>query len=515
MTSQSRPSPASVTVTPAPAIELFGIRKSFDGFTVLDNADFAALRGEVHALLGENGAGKSSLMNIAAGLYLPEAGSVRVDGAERRFSGPSEAAASGIGMVHQHYKLVYPLTVAENVLLAVPRGRFRSGLKQIEREIAERAESLGMPIDPHRIVGTLSVAEQQRVEILKALIGGAATLILDEPTAVLTDNEAERLMITMRRFAASGAAVVLVTHKLHEVKGYADRVTVMRGGRTVATSDPKGLSIAALTELVVGAAAPPVVHSRAAPGGVLLSLTGLTCARADGTIAVPDLDLQVRKGEILGLAGVGGNGQTELMEALMGVRPPVAGQIRLGDAGDIAKLSPQQRRGLGIAVVPADRAAYALAGSLSIAENYALGAVHTGRYGGGLRLRRRRMRDEAAVAMRDFAVQGVRGLNQKAALLSGGNAQKLVLAREFARQPRLVLAHSPCRGLDVRAAADVQRRLLAARADGAAVLLISDDLEEVLALSDRVGVLNRGRLVALLDAPADRQHIGQAMVGHA
>jgi simple sugar transport system ATP-binding protein len=232
-------------------------------------------------------------------------------------------------------------------------------------------------------------------------------------------------------------------------------------------------------------------------------------------IVVPELDLQVRQGEILGLAGVGGNGQTELMEALMGVRPPLAGQIRLGDAGDIAKLTPQQRRGLGIAVVPADRAAYALAGSLSIAENYALGAVHTGRYGGGLRLRRRRMRDDAAVAMRDFAVQGVRGLNQKAALLSGGNAQKLVLAREFARQPRLVLAHSPSRGLDVRAAADVQRRLLAARADGAAVLLISDDLEEVLALSDRVGVLNRGRLVALLDAPADRQHIGQAMVGHA
>ena len=201
------------------ALELRGIRKSFDGFTVLDNADFAAQRGEVHALLGENGAGKSSLMNIAAGLYLPEAGTVMVDGQERRFSGPREAAANGIGMVHQHYKLARPLTVAENVLLAFPRGGFRDGMRQIEAEITERAEALGLPIDPRRTVDSLSVAEQQRVEILKALIGGAATLILDEPTAVLTDAEGERLLDTMRRFAASGAAVVLVTHKLHEVTG--------------------------------------------------------------------------------------------------------------------------------------------------------------------------------------------------------------------------------------------------------------------------------------------------------
>jgi ABC-type uncharacterized transport system ATPase subunit len=203
------------------------------------------------------------------------------------------------------------------------------------------------------------------------------------------------------------------------------------------------------------------------------------------------------------------------MEALMGVRAPLSGQIFLDGGGDIATLSPERRRGLGIAVIPADRAIYALAGSLSIAENFAVGAVHTGRYGGVMRLRRRRMRQDAADAMTEFAVQGVRSLEQKAALLSGGNAQKLVLAREFARKPRLVLAHSPSRGLDVRAAADVQRRLLAARAQGAAVLLISDDLEEVLSLSDRIGVLNRGRLVALLDAPADRQSIGQAMVGHA
>jgi ABC-type uncharacterized transport system ATPase subunit len=498
-----------------PALELLGIRKSFDGFTVLDNVDFAAQRGEVHALLGENGAGKSSLMNIAAGLYSAEAGSVLVEGAERRFTGPREAAAYGIGMVHQHYKLARPLTVAENVLLAVPRGSFRAGLRQIEAEIAERAGSLGLPIDPRRTVDSLSVAEQQRVEILKALIGGATTLILDEPTAVLTDEEAERLLDTMRRFAASGAAVVLVTHKLREVLEFADRVTVMRGGRTIATRDPRGLTATELTELVVGAAPPPVLHARAAPGGVRLALHALCCARADGTVAVPGLDLAVRAGEIVGLAGVGGNGQTELMEALMGMRTPLAGQINLEGAGDIAARSPEQRRELGVAVIPADRAAYALAGSLSIAENYAVGAVHTGRYGGAWRLRRRRMREDGAAAVREFAVQGVRGMGQKAALLSGGNAQKLVLAREFARRPQLVLAHSPCRGLDVRAAADVQRRLLAARADGAAVLLVSDDLEEVLALSDRVGVLNRGHLVELLDAPADRQRIGHAMVGHA
>jgi simple sugar transport system ATP-binding protein len=230
---------------------------------------------------------------------------------------------------------------------------------------------------------------------------------------------------------------------------------------------------------------------------------------------VPGLDLDVRAGEVMGLAGVGGNGQTELMAALMGVAPPVAGAVILDGEGDISALPPQRRREMGIAVIPADRAAYALAGALSIAENYALGALHTGRYGGWMRVSRRRMREDSTHAVAEFEVQGVRGVGQKAALLSGGNAQKLVLAREFARRPVLVLAHSPSRGLDVRATADVHRRLLSARDSGAAVLLISDDLAEVLALSDRVGVLNRGRLVTLLEAPADRQVIGQAMVGHA
>jgi simple sugar transport system ATP-binding protein len=499
-----------------PALELHDITKSFDGFKVLDDVTFAARRGEVHALLGENGAGKSSLMNIAAGLYTADAGTLMVDGETKRFTGPREAAAAGIGMVHQHYKLVGPLTVAENVLMAVPqKASYGKSLKQIEAQIADRATTLGLPIDPRRTIDSLSVAEQQRVEILKALIGGAATLILDEPTAVLTDTEADRLLETMRRFAASGAAVVLVTHKLGEVTKFADQVTVMRGGRTVATRTPAGMTAQELTELVVGAAAPSIPRERGTPGIVKLSLKNLRCVRPDGYVAIPGLDLDVRAGEILGLAGVGGNGQTELMEALMGVQPAAGGEIRLDGAGDIAALPPDRRRDLAIAVIPADRAAFALAGSLSIAENFALGAIHSGRYGGAMRLRRARMRADTAAAVKDFAVQGVRGLTQKSALLSGGNAQKLVLAREFARNPVLVLAHSPSRGLDVRATADVHRRLLSARDQGAAVLLISDDLGEVLALSDRVGVLNRGRLVALLDTPADRQVIGQAMVGHA
>jgi simple sugar transport system ATP-binding protein len=507
---------------PLPALELSGICKSFDGFQVLDAAHFAAERGEVHALLGENGAGKSSLMNIAAGLYTADAGSMTLNGEARRFTGPREAASCGIGMVHQHYKLAGPLTVAENVLLAVrAQSGYRAGLRKITADIAARAAALGLPIDPSRTVDSLSVAEQQRVEILKALIGGATTLILDEPTAVLTESEAERLLTTMRRFAASGAAVVLVTHKLAEVTQFADRVTVMRGGRTVATCNPAGMSADSLTELVVGATAPMVVRDHHEPGPVRLSVRGLRCVREDGIVAVPGLDLDVRAGEVLGLAGVGGNGQTELMAALMGVAPPAAGTVMLQAAGEITALPPQRRRALGIAVIPADRATYALASALSIAENYGLGALHTGRYGGWMRVNRRRMREDSTVAMAEFAVQGVRSLGQKAALLSGGNAQKLVLAREFARKssksagPVLVLAHSPSRGLDVRATADVHRRLLAARDSGAAVLLISDDLAEVLALSDRVGVLNRGRLVALLPAPADRQVIGQAMVGHA
>ncbi len=498
------------------ALALRGIRKSFDGFLALDDAQFDARWGEVHALLGENGAGKSSLMNIAAGLYAPERGEMLVDDNAVRLAGPRDAAQHHIGMVHQHFKLVRPFTVAQNILLGLPADQagHRRQLAALEERIRAQAGELGFAIDPRQRVDSLSIAEQQRVEILKVLLAGARILILDEPTAVLTDQEAERLLRTVQGLAQRGCAVVLVTHKMADVKAYADRVTVMRGGRTVATLDPRTTPAAELVRLTVGETAPPVPRVRSAPGPACLSLQGLSTPAQGGRQALAGVTLDVHAGEIYGIAGVGGNGQGELAAAIMGLIPEAGGDIVLEGFGSLRAAPATARRALGLAVIPADRYGHALAGGLSIAENFAIGQVHGGRYGSPWWLRQRRIDQEARNAVAAFDVQGVRSLRQKAALLSGGNAQKLVIAREFSKQPRLILAHSPSRGLDVRATAQVHARLLAARDAGAAVLLISEDLDEVLALADRIGVMAGGRIVAEFDQPADRQAIGQAMVHH-
>jgi simple sugar transport system ATP-binding protein len=498
----------------SPVLFLSAIRKSFDGFPALDGAEFAAEAGEVHALLGENGAGKSSLMNVAAGFYAPDAGVVRVDGVPVVFSGPAAARAVGIGMVHQHFKLVARFTIAEAVLLANPRGGYRAGMGTIREEIADQAARLGITIEPDRRIETLSVVERQRVEIVKVLVGGARILILDEPTAVLTDEEAERLLSTLRRLAATGTTVILVTHKLREVRRHADRVTIMRGGRTVARVDPRGVDVAALTRLTVGETTALPVRAEGVRGDTRLNVAGLTCVRGDGRIAVEAAEFSVRGGEIYGVAGVSGNGQDELAAALTGAILPRSGEIWLEGPGDIAQAPPAVRRAAGLAAIPVDRMASALAAGLGVADNFGVGAISTGRYGGWGRVDRGRIRRDAAAAIAAFDVQGVRRPGQKAALLSGGNAQKLVFAREFSRDPRVVIVHGPSRGLDARACAMIHARLLAARDGGAALVLISDDLDEVLALSDRIGVLSRGRIVAEFGRPADRQAIGRAMVAH-
>lgn len=496
------------------ALRLIEISKSFDGFQALSGASFAVAPGEVHALLGENGAGKSTLMNVACGLYRPDEGRILVNGLETFIGGPLEARRLGIGMVHQHYKLVKTFNAVENILLACGAARYAQGLSDIEAKIRRQCEAVGFDVDLTRPVGSLSVAEQQRVEILKVLVDGAKILILDEPTAVLTDREADALLKMVRQLAGNGAAVVLVTHKLGEVKGYADQVTVMRRGRTVASATPAALSIAELTSMVVGATIPQNRVPAAAPGAPVLTISGLSGCRADGLKALDEASLTVRSGEIYSIAGVGGNGQTELAEILMGVRAPLAGRIEIAGAGDIAADDAKRRRDLGLVSIPADRHTYGLAGDLSIADNYAVTGVAAGRFGGWLRVESRRIQAETAGAVTAFDVQGVRGTRQKAALLSGGNAQKLVIAREFSQAPRIVLAHSPSRGLDVRAASDVHRRLREARDAGAGVLLISEDLDEIMLLSDRIGVMSRGRIVGEFTAPADRQAIGAAMVHH-
>lgn len=521
MTPTTRPASVPAThvrsrrVDAVPALALSGIRKSFGSFLALDDVDFAAARGEVHALLGENGAGKSSLMNVAAGLYAADAGAMAIDGNPVVLSGPNHARTLRIGMVHQHYKLVKSFTVAENILMANPRGSFARGMKAILAEIRRAADALEFEIDPERRLDTLSIAEQQRVEILKVLVAGAEIIILDEPTAVLTDTEGERLLTTVRGLASRGAAVILVTHKLAEVKEFTDRVTVMRAGRTIASIEPDGVSATELAELVVGSSVAEPTRLQRSAGRDRLYVAGLRCARDDGHVAVQDTSFTVRAGEIYGVAGVSGNGQTELAEAIMGVRPVLAGAIEFADAGNIATEGPRARRAHGLAAIPADRHAYGLAAGLSVAENFGIGHVEARHYGSWAWLDSRAMRAEAAAALREFEVQGVRGLGQKAALLSGGNAQKLVLARELSRNPSIIVAHCPSRGLDVRACAAVHERLLQARDAGAAVLLISDDLDEILNLSDRIGVMVRGRIAREFTAPAERQAVGSVMVHHA
>ena len=500
------------------AIQLSGVSKTFDGFKALSDADFTARWGEVHALLGENGAGKSSLMNIVAGLYGPEGGSLFIDDNPVKLKGPKEAAKLGIGMVHQHFKLVTPFTVAENILLNLSHlqtsGLYRERLRRVSDDIRAMADRIGFGIDPDARIDQLSIAEQQRVEILKVLLAGAKILILDEPTAVLTEEEAERLLTTVQGFAREGAAVILVTHKMNDVLRYADQVTIMRSGRTIESLKPDSVSVDELVRLTVGESAPEQSVSRVehTPGAPYLKVKGLSSTGVHR--ALNGLDLTLNKGEIYGIAGVGGNGQSELANALMGIPENVEGTMELIGEGDLANFDAARRRAIGVAAIPADRYGSALAGPLSIADNFALGDIHSGRYGPFWYLKTRAIEADAAEAVRQFDVQGVRSLKQKSALLSGGNAQKLVIAREFSHPPKLVLAHSPSRGLDVKATEAVRERLRAARDDGAAVLLISEDLDEVMAMADRIGVMSAGRIVAEFSQPADRQAIGQAMVNH-
>ncbi len=497
-----------------PALELSGITKSFDGFMALSSVDFAVAPGEVHALLGENGAGKSSLMNVAAGLYAPDEGAIRINGRPAVIRGPLDAKANSIGMVHQHFKLVRPFNALENILLSDSRGGYSRGLARIAAEVKTHCEALGFAVDLDKPVGMLSIAEQQRIEILKVLVGGARILILDEPTAVLSDEESDRLLRTIRSIAARGTAVVLVTHKLGEVIAHADRVTVMRGGKAIATADPRAVSVPELTQMIVGSS----VHEVPAPsqniGDPLLTVADLRGSRSDGHVALTGASFTVRAGEIYGIAGVGGNGQTELAEILMGVRRPLSGRIDIAGVEDLLIEAPQQRRAQGLAFIPADRHTWALAGGLSVAENFAVAGVVAGRYGSSIRVDVAAIRAAARKAVEAFDVQGVRSPGQKAGLLSGGNAQKLVIAREFSGSPRVVLAHSPSRGLDVRASAAVHGRLRAARDAGAGVLLISEDLDEILLLSDRVGVMNRGRIAAEFTTPVERHAVGRALVHH-
>jgi simple sugar transport system ATP-binding protein len=499
------------------AVALRGITKRFPGVVANDHVDFEAAEGEVHALLGENGAGKTTLSNILTGLYRPDEGEIVLFGERAEFHSPRAALDAGIAMVHQHFRLVEPFTVAENIALGDHRyeGRsFRLNRRAIERRVSSLGERYGLKVDPHAHIWQLSVGEQQRVEILKALYLESRILILDEPTAVLTPQESTALFGTLRSMAAEGRTIVFISHKLNEVMAVADRVTVLRGGRSVAMLSTAETTPQLLAALMVGreVAGPERVLLEAEPGEQVLELSGV-CADGDrGSPALNDVSLSVRAGEIVAVAGVAGNGQRELAEAISGIRPPTAGAIRVAGrelrAGDT-----RAAIGAGVAHVPEDRLGTGLAPSLSIASNVVLKSYRGPDASRGPLLRWGAIRRFAEDLIRRYDVHAP-GPQTPARQLSGGNIQKVVLAREFSGKPRVLVAASPTRGLDVGAVETVHAYLRDAASKGVGILVISEDLDEILVLADRIAVMYEGRIVGELDGRrGDKQEIGFLMAG--
>lgn len=494
-------------------VEMRGISKRFPGVLANDRVSLSVRAGEVHALLGENGAGKTTLMSILSGLYRPDGGEILVEGRPVVFRSPRDAIRAGIGMVHQHFRLVEPFTVAENVTLGLDRPRFALRLAAVEQEVARLGDRHGLKVDPRAQIWQLSVGEQQRVEILKMLYRGARVLIMDEPTAVLTPQEARDLFTVLRQMAAAGRAVVFISHKLQEVMEVADRITVLRAGRNVATLEKAATSARELARLMVGREV-SVSYQRTQQAGqeVLLCLEGVEAMGDRGFLALRGLSLRVHAGEIVGVAGVSGNGQRELAEVISGLRPTLRGSIRVGDT-EVTGCHPARLIACGLSLVPEDRLGTGLVPTLTVCDNAILKCYRHPPVSRGPFLRRGEIRRRTRVLVEEFAVK-VPGLDAPVRKLSGGNLQRLLLAREISARPRVMVAVHPTRGLDVGATAGVHRLLLEQRDEGAAILLISEDLDEILALSDRVVVLYEGRIVGEMPAAqASREEIGLMMAG--
>jgi ABC-type uncharacterized transport system ATPase subunit len=496
-----------------PVLELRGITKRFPGVLANDHVDFDLHRGEVHALLGENGAGKSTLMNILYGLYQADEGEVLIKGRRVTITSPSEAIAQGIGMVHQHFMLIPVMTVAENIVLhAEPRRRGLLDFKAAERRVQELARSFKFAINPHARIENLSVGQQQRVEILKALYRSADILILDEPTAVLTPQEARELFEILRTLTREGMAVIFISHKLDEVLEISDRVTVLRRGKKVDTIPTKGATEESLARMMVGREVLLRVEKQTAHAGQpMLVVENLEVLDDRGLPAVRDVSFQVRAGEIVGIAGVDGNGQSELIDALTGLRKPSSGRVLLaGEDLTTAKARKHYDEGLGH--IPEDRQRRGLVLEFNLAENVHLhdyAKPPVSRLGW---LSPRRMIQRARGLLQRYDVRGG-GPQTRASSLSGGNQQKVVLAREVERDPRVLIAAQPTRGLDVGAIEFVHRRLVEERDDGRAILLVSFELEEILSLSDRILVIYEGQIVGEYPPTVSQEELGFAMTG--
>jgi simple sugar transport system ATP-binding protein len=496
------------------SIELRGIVKRFPGVVANDHVSLKVQAGEVHALLGENGAGKTTLMRILYGLYQPDEGEILLDDRPVRLRSPADSIRHGIGMIHQHFMLVPTLTVAENVALGLPSGRgVLLDTDRVAQRIRQLATSYGLQVDPSAYVWQLSVGEQQRVEILKALYRGAQVLILDEPTAVLTPQEVQELFVTLRRMVAEGHLLIFISHKLHEVLTISDRVTVLRGGRVVQSLVTAETDRRELARLMVGREVllrvdrPPVEK-----GQVRLRLDDVWAQGDRGLPAVRGISLEVRAGEILGVAGVSGNGQRELAELIAGLRRATSGRLRL-DEHDITVWEPDRRLALGLAYIPEERMRDGVIRELSVEENLIIEDHGRPPFARGIFLNFARIAQHVDRLIDEFEIK-TPSRSTPLRNLSGGNIQKLILARELAKRPSVLVAAQPTRGVDIGSTEYIHRRLIEQRAAGTATLLISEDLDEVLNLSDRLAVLYEGRVMGILDREeATVERLGLMMAG--
>jgi simple sugar transport system ATP-binding protein len=499
-----------------PVLEVRGVTKRFPGVIANQDIDFTLHAGEIHCLLGENGAGKSTLMNVVFGLYQPDAGEILVRGEPVRYRSSADAIARGMGMVHQHFKLIPVFTVAENVVLG---DEIRKGplldLETARERIRELGQRYGLAVDPDALVSDLSVGEQQRVELVKALYREADILILDEPTAVLTPGEVDDFFAIVRNLVDQGKSIVFITHKLREVLAVADRITVLRLGRVAGTADPRTATQQSLANLMVGRDVVfEVDKGPAHPTVPILRVRGLEVDDDRGSQTVRGLDLEVRAGEIFGVAGVEGNGQRELVEALTGIRAIGGGTVEIAGT-DVTGWSPRAITELGVGHVPEDRGKHGLVSTFSIADNLVLNRYHHAPFSRRFLRQDGPILEQARELVQRFDVRA-RAVTDPVSTLSGGNQQKVIIARELSGEPRLLFAAQPTRGLDVGSIEFIHRRLIELRDQGCAVLLVSAELDEILALSDRIGVLYRGALVGTFERPAaTREHLGLLMASGA
>ncbi len=498
-----------------PVLEVRNVTKRFPGVVANDQISFTLFKGEVHAFLGENGAGKSTLMNILYGLYHPDEGEILLNGKPLHFNGPNDAIAAGIGMVHQHFMLVPTLTVTENIILGNEgKGGIRLDLKSAGNRIRQLSEQYGLALDPDALVGDLTVGMQQRVEIVKAFYRNANILILDEPTAVLTPQEADDLTLIMNNLTNEGKCIIFISHKLREVLAIADRVTVLRLGKVVGeVRDLAGATEESLAAMMVGRSVLlRVEKGEAHPGKAVLTVKNLSALDDRGILTLDKANLQVRAGEVLGVAGVEGNGQTELVEVLTGLRPAQEGEAVL-DGQVLLHRSPRKITEAGVGYVPQDRQRFGLVLPYGVDDNMVLSSYYHKPFSNGITINFKAVNEYAAKLVKKFDIR-TPSVSTRAGTLSGGNQQKVVVAREFSRDNKLLIAVQPTRGLDVGSIEFIHSNLIAQRDAGVAVLLVSSELDEVMSLSDRIAVMYKGKVVAVVDAAtATREELGLLMAG--